>query len=94
VGELIDDVKQAELASVMGALLDKVVGPDMVGALGSQPDARAVRQPQASALGLPSGDLQPLASPDPLDPLVVDQPAGLTQKFCDLAIAVAAILPG
>ena len=39
-------------------------------------------------------DLQPLASPDPLDPLVVDQPAGLAQKPGDLAIAVAAILPG
>jgi hypothetical protein len=38
-------------------------------------------------------DLQPLAPPDPLDPLIVDQPAGLAQQFGDLAIAVAAILP-
>jgi hypothetical protein len=43
---------------------------------------------------LPGGDLQPLASPDPLDPLVVDQPARPTQKLGDLAIAVTAILPG
>jgi hypothetical protein len=41
VGELVDDVEQAELAPVMGALLDKVVGPDVVGALGTQPDARS-----------------------------------------------------
>ena len=40
-GELVDDVEQAELAPVMGALLDKVVGPDVVGALGAQPDARS-----------------------------------------------------
>jgi len=40
------------------------------------------------------GHLQPLASPDPLDPLVVDEPARLLQQPGDLAIAVAAILPG
>jgi hypothetical protein len=38
-------------------------------------------------------DLQPLAPPDPLDPLIVDQPAGPAQQLGDLAIAVAAILP-
>jgi hypothetical protein len=59
-----------------------------------QPDARSVIQPQACALGLPGGNLQPLASPDPLDPLVIDQPAGPAQQLGDLAIAVAAILPG
>jgi hypothetical protein len=40
------------------------------------------------------GDLQPLASPDALDPLVVDYPARLAQEFGDLAVAVAAVLPG
>ena len=40
------------------------------------------------------GDLQPLAPPDPLDPLVVDQPARLLQQPGDLAIAIAAVLPG
>ena len=94
MGELVDDVEQAELASIMGALLDKVVGPDVVGALGSQPDARSVIEPQPSTLELSGGDLQPLASPDPLDPLVVDQPAGPAQQFGDLAITVAAILLG
>jgi hypothetical protein len=94
VGELVDDVEQANFASVMGALLEEVVGPNVVGVLGPQPDARSVSQPQAGPLGLPGGDLQPLASPDPLDPLVIDQPAGPTQKLGDLAIAVAAVLPG
>src|SRR6059058_847968 len=45
-------------------------------------------------LGCLAGTLQPLASPDPLDPLVVDQPAGPAQQLGDLAVAVSAILPG
>jgi hypothetical protein len=40
------------------------------------------------------GDLEPLASPDTLDPLVVDDPARLAQERGDLAIAIAAVLPG
>jgi len=39
-------------------------------------------------------NLQPLASPDPLNSLVVDQPTGPAQQLGDLAIAVAAVLPG
>ncbi len=66
----------------------------MVGALGPQPDARSIGQPQARAFRLPGGDLQPLASPDPLDPLVIDQPAGPPQQLGNLAVAVAPILPG
>jgi hypothetical protein len=77
----------------MGAILDEVVGPDMVGALGPQPDARSVRQPEPAALGLLLGDLQPLAAPDPLHPLVVDHPARRgPQQLGDLAVAVAAVL--
>ena len=66
----------------------------MIGPLGPQPDARSVIQPQACALGLPGGDLQPLASPDPFDPLVIDQPARIPQQRRDLAVAVTAVLPG
>ena len=40
------------------------------------------------------GNLQPLTLPDTLDPLVVDYPARLAQKLGDLAIAIAAVLPG
>ena len=94
VRELVDDVEHAELPSVMRAVLDEVVGPDVVAMLGPQPDARSVRQPEPSAFGLLPGDLQPLASPDPLDPLVVDEPACSAQQLGDLAVAVAAVLPG
>src|SRR5258708_9612998 len=40
------------------------------------------------------GNLQPLTLPDTLDPLVVDCPARLAQELGDLAIAIAAVLPG
>ena len=66
----------------------------MIAMRGAQADARPVRQPQTTAFGLFLGDLQSLASPDPLDPLVVHQPAGGAQQRCDLAVAVAAILSG
>jgi len=94
MGELVEHVEHPILASVMGTVLDEVVGPDMIALLRAQPNARSVGQPEPAALGLLSWDLQPLASPDTLDPLVVDYPARLPQQFGDLAIAVAAVLPG
>ena len=94
VGELVEHVEHPELPAVMGAILDKVVGPHVIAMRGAQADARPVRQPQTTAFGLLLGDFQSLASPDPLDPLVVHQPAGGAQQGCDLAVAVAAILSG
>jgi hypothetical protein len=94
VGKLVNDIEHPISASIVGAILDKVVGPDMIALLRSQPDARSVGQPQPAAFGLLMGDLQPLASPNTLDPLVVDYPARLAQECGDLAIAIAAVLPG
>ena len=94
VGKLVDHIEHSILPSIVGAILDEVVGPDVIAVLGPQPDARSVCQPKAATLGLFMGDLQPLPSPDPLDPLVVDDPARLLQQPGDLAIAVAAVLPG
>jgi hypothetical protein len=45
MGELVDDIEQTDFAPVMGALLDKVVRPDVIGALCPQPDARSASQP-------------------------------------------------
>jgi hypothetical protein len=77
----------------MGPILDEVVRPDVIAVLRPQADAGSVRQPEPSSFGLLPGDLQPLASPDPLDTLVVDEPACATQKLGDLAVAVASVLP-
>ena len=94
MGELVDDVEHADSASIMGAILDEVIGPHVIAVLGPQPDAGAVIQPETAALRLPGGYLQPLASPDPLDPFGIDEPAGPAQQLGDLAIAIAAIMPG
>jgi hypothetical protein len=94
MAELVEHVEHPILASIMGAVLDKVVGPDMIAVLRAQPNARSIGQPEPTALGLLRWDLQPLASPDTLDPLVVDYPTRLAQELGDLAIAVAAVLPG
>src|SRR6476469_2183723 len=79
MGELVEHVEHPVLASIMGAVLDEVVGPDMIALLRAQPNARSVGQPESAALGLLRWDLQPLTSPDTLDPLVVDYPARLPQ---------------
>ena len=64
----------------------------MVGPLGAKADAGSVREPEPAALGLSGWNLQPLASPNPLDPLVVDYPAcRRAQQRGDLAIAVASV---
>jgi hypothetical protein len=94
VGKLVNDIEHPISASIVGAVLDKVVGPDVIAVLRPQPDARSIGQPEPASFGLFIGDLQPLASPDALDPLVVDYPARLAQQPCDLAIAVAAVLLG
>jgi hypothetical protein len=94
MAELVDHVEHPILASIVGAVLDEVVGPDMIAVLGPQPNARSVGQPEPAALRLLRGNLQPLTLPDTLDPLVVDYPARLAQQRGDLAIAIAAVLPG
>lgn len=67
----------------------------MVPPLGPQTDAGSVVEPEPTPLGLFGWNFQPLTSPDPFDPLVVDDPAGgRSQKLRNLPIAVAAILTG
>jgi hypothetical protein len=94
MGELVEHVEHPVLASLVGAVLDKVAEPDMIALLWPQPNARSVGQPEPAALGLLIGNLQPLTLPDTLDPLVVNCPARLAQQRGDLAIAIAAVLPG
>jgi hypothetical protein len=92
MGELVDHVEHAVSPPVMGAILDEVVGPDVVLVLRPQTQARTIRQPQTTPFGLLVGDLQPLTPPDPLDPLVIDAPARIPQQSRDLAVAIPAIL--
>lgn len=76
----------------MSVVLDKVIRPDMLGPFGAKTDTGSVREPEPASLGLSGRNLQPLASPDALDPLVVDDPAcRRAQQRGDLAIAVASV---
>jgi hypothetical protein len=61
MGELVEHVEHPVLASLVGAILDEVIGPDMISVLRPQPDARSVGQPEPASRGLLMGDLQPLA---------------------------------
>lgn len=107
---LIGHVEHVVFAAIMGSVLNEVIGPDMVAVLGPKADEGAVIEPETPPLGLFTRDLEPfgpvrpyplrgcaltaLASPDTLDPLIVDQPVGPPQHGGDLAVAIAAILPG
>jgi hypothetical protein len=44
MGELVEHVEHPILASIMGAVLDKVVGPDMIALLQPQRNARSIAQ--------------------------------------------------
>lgn len=77
--ELVDEVEHAELAAIVGAVLDEVIRPDVVGVFWPQPDARSVSKPEPPFLGLLLRHFQPLLPPDPLDPLLVHPPAGISQ---------------
>jgi hypothetical protein len=94
MGELVDHVEHAVFATIMGAILDEVVGPDVIGMRRPQTDAGPVREPEAPAFRLFLGHLQPLSPPDPLYPAVADRAARLAQQSGDLAVAIAAVLPG
>ena len=88
--ELVDHIEHADFPTVVRAILDEVVRPDMVGVFRSKPDARAVVQPQPTALRLLLRHSQPLPSPDALNPLDVHDLSSLVQHRRDEAIAIAA----
>jgi hypothetical protein len=94
VGELVDDVEHSIFTAIMSAILDEVVGPDVVRMLGPETDAGTVRHPQSATFWLLLRDLQALAPPDPFNPAITDRPASLAQQGGDLTVAVAAILTG
>ena len=78
----------------MGPVFHEVVGPNVIPMQRPQPDARSVIEPQPAAFQLLLWNLQPLALPDSLNPLVIDQPARVPQQRRDLAVTVATIATG
>ena len=55
--ELVDDVQHPEFPAFIRAILDKVVGPDMVRSLGAKTDAGSIPEPKPAALRLFGGNL-------------------------------------
>jgi hypothetical protein len=92
VGELVDDVSIRSLRPCV--ILDEVMGPHVVGTLRPRPDARPIGEPKTPPLGLFVMRHQPLAPPDPLDTSIANRPAGVARQGRNLAVTVAAILPG
>ena len=92
--ELIDYVQRSVGTPVFRSVMHEVVRPDMVNMPGPETDARSVIEPEPAFPRLLHGNLQPLTTPQALDPLVVQLPACLSQHRRDPSIPVTAVLPG
>jgi hypothetical protein len=90
--ELVDQRHQPYFAAIVSLCFDKVVGPDVIAMLWSEPNAGPVVEPQSASWLLFLRDFQPLAAPDPLHPVGADLPACLVEQLGDPAIAIAAVL--
>ena len=92
--KFVDDVQHPVLATIVRAVLDEVVGPDVIGPPRSEAHARTVVESEARPLGLASRNLEPLASPDALDLLHVDRPAIASEEYRDPTVPVAPVMDG
>ena len=77
-GELVQDIEGSKGPPVMRPVMHEVVGPDMVGPLGAQPNTGAV-------VALPAGVAQQGGDP-PVSVAAI--PAGQLDHVCDQAILV------
>ena len=59
MGEFVDGSEHPVSPSIMGAVLDEVVGPDEVGSLGAQADGRSVSSQRRPFLGCLAGTFSP-----------------------------------
>lgn len=89
--ELIEHDQHAEGPAVLRALLDEVIRPDVVGSLWPKTDAGPLVQPHTAALGLFAWYFQPFPTPDAIDALDVDPPAGGNEHLANAPVAISAI---
>lgn len=87
--ELVDDGQHPERLAVMGAIHDEVIGPNVVPVCRSQPDARTVIKPEPASLRLLLWNLEPLTSPDALDPFQANRPAILLKQPVDAPVSIS-----
>jgi len=76
----------------MRTVFDKVVRPDVVGALRPKAETGSIIEPKTSTFGVFGRYFKPLTSPDPGYPLSVHPPACVSQHRRDTTIAIATVL--
>src|SRR5579883_3081285 len=92
--ELIDQSQEPQTAAIVRARLHKIVAPDMVGLLRPQSNARSVVEPQSPPRFLFGRNLQALAPPDPLYPVLAYLPPRHFQQRGDPPVPKASVLAG
>lgn len=90
-GVLVDQGHQSQCSTVMSLGSDEVVAPNVIAPFRSEPDARAVVEPQPAPRALLLGNLQALPSPDAPDTVYADGPAIVMKQGRDPAITIPAI---
>lgn len=88
---LVDQRQDAQAPAVVRLSLHEVEAPDVIAVKRPQPHARAVVEPGAAARPVLLGDLEPLTTPDALDPILAHSPAVYSQQRGDAAVAVAPV---
>ncbi len=91
---LVNHRESADLRAVFQAIRHKVICPYMVRPAWAQTDARTIVQIQTASLLMLLRDFQGFLPPDPLNPLVVDDPSFYTQQRRNPLVSIAAIVPG
>ena len=76
----------------MGAIHDKIIGPDMISVLWSFADTGTVIEPQPSSFRLLLGDFQPLSSPETLNTFMIHLPTIISQQCRDSSVSISAVL--
>ncbi|MFB0493046.1 hypothetical protein ABIE45_005632 [Methylobacterium sp. OAE515] len=89
---LVDQRQDAQAPAVVGLSLHKVEAPDVIAVDWAQPHARTVVEPKSATRPVFLRDLQPLATPEALNPVLAHLPAICLQQHGDAAVAVAPVL--
>ena len=85
----IDTREQLHRSPILGACRHTIRGPDRIGILGPEPDARPIGQPEPPPRRLFLWHLQAFASPDPFHPLVIDPPTRISEETRHLPLSIA-----
>ena len=86
---LIDHAQHSEDLSVMRAVLNEVIGPDVPFVGGSEADAGSIIEPEPPAFWLFLRNFEPLTPPYPVHTSNTDLPAFSIKKRCDPTVTVA-----